>query len=149
MSQPAVSIDRFFVYGTLCRGQCREKCWPCQPLEITPGWTLGTLYGRADYPAMRPGNDRVRGECWRFDAGDLERVRTVLNQIEVTDQPGVPNLYDAVSVNVYRIDSIEQDELLEADCIGVAQAYHYSIPPERDGFVKLTPKSSREISWPE
>ncbi|TWT64974.1 gamma-glutamylcyclotransferase family protein [Allorhodopirellula solitaria] len=142
------SIDRFFVYGTLCRGQCRERCWPCQPLVVTPAWTWDKLYGRADYPAMRPGTDRVIGECWRFASDDLPRVRSVLDQIEVTGQPGVPNLYDPVVVEVYDLRSIQQEAISSAHCIGSAHAYHYSTPPEQDGFAWITPQNGQGVRWP-
>lgn len=143
------SITRFFVYGTLCRGQCREKCWPREPLEITPAWTFGTLFGRADYPAMRPGNDRVIGECWRFDADAIAHVRMVLDEIEVTDQPGMPNLYDAVAVEVFTLASIDQRVAASSDRIGLAQAYHYSNPPERDGFLRMASLGGQGIRWPD
>lgn len=144
----SASITRFFVYGTLCRGQCREKCWPLEPLEITPAWTFGTLYGRADYPAMRPGNDRVMGECWRFDAAAIAEVRMVLDEIEVTDQPGIPNLYDVVAVEVFTLASVDQPVTASSDRIGLAQAYHYSNPPEQDGFIKITPFVGHIVRWP-
>lgn len=143
----SASIARFFVYGTLCRGQCREKCWPLEPLEITPAWTFGTLYGRADYPAMRPGNDRVIGECWRFETDAIAHVRMVLDEIEVTDQPGMPNLYDAVVVEVFTLTSIDQHTIAATDRIGMAQAYHYSRTPELDGFLRMAAFRGQGVRW--
>ena len=150
MSQTAASdpICRFFVYGTLCRGQCRERCWPCVPLEITPAWTFGTLYSRHDYPAMRPGNDRVRGECWRFSPEQMSQVREVLDQVEGTDQPGVANLYDRVVVEVYPLASIDRAQVTTADQLGTAMAYHYATQPEQDGFQRVVPEKSCGVRWP-
>jgi gamma-glutamylcyclotransferase (GGCT)/AIG2-like uncharacterized protein YtfP len=150
MSQPPASepICRFFVYGTLCRGQCRERCWPCPPLDITPAWTFGTLYDRHDYPAMRLGHDRVRGECWRFAPEQMNLVREVLDQVEGTDQPGTANLYDRVVVEVYSLASIDRAQATTADQLGTALAYHYAVQPEQDGFQRIVPKKSLEVSWP-
>lgn len=135
LSEP--KIRHFFVYGTLCRGQCREKLWPERPLRVTPAWTRGTLYGRSDYPAMRPGGDRVNGECWEFEISEVPRVLHVLDQIEGTNQPGSPNLYDRVIVEAFPANS--PGTIIEAF------GYHYACDPEPHGFERIR---GDEIRWP-
>lgn len=91
------SVDCVFVYGTLKRGQCRQQCWPRQPLGIEPAWTLGRLYDVGPYPGLVEGTDRVLGELWRFAAADLPQTLRVLDGIEgYRDQPG--DLYVRVVV---------------------------------------------------
>ncbi|MCM2371245.1 gamma-glutamylcyclotransferase family protein [Aporhodopirellula aestuarii] len=141
-------IDSFFVYGTLCRGQCREKCWPFPPIEVTPGWVHGTLFDRADYPAMTPGEDRVTGELWRFAREVMDQVLQVIDEVEGTDQPGCPNLYDRVTCDVFTIESVARENVVEADCLTRAWGYHYSTPPELDGFVRIRPTPLLTVSWP-
>ncbi len=136
----------YFVYGTLCLGQCREKCWPLTPLSVHPAWVEGTLFGREDYPALRPGNQRVGGECWFFAKRDAERVTTVLDEIEVTNQPGHPNLYDRVELRANL--TVSSDPTSSADLkpqntadpptSWTASAYHYATDPLLDGFNRLT-----------
>ncbi len=85
----ATTIGCIFVYGTLKRGQCRERSWPRQPLSVEPAWTLGRLYDLGPYPALVAGDDRVRGELWRFAAEDLPETLRVLDGIEgFRNQPG-------------------------------------------------------------
>lgn len=141
-------IDSFFVYGTLCRGQCRERCWPHPPIAVTPGWVCGALYGRSDYPALTVGDDRVQGELWQFERVYLAEVLKVIDAVEGTHQPGTANLYDRVVVEVYRSDSIDQSEITSDDCIGKAWGYHYATPPELDGFVRIRPNVTQCVRWP-
>ncbi|TWT92585.1 gamma-glutamylcyclotransferase family protein [Neorhodopirellula pilleata] len=134
-------IRHFFVYGTLCRGQCRANLWPARPLRITPAWTTGQLYGRADYPAMRPGTDRVNGECWEFDAAEMPLVIRTLDEIEGTNQPGERNLYDRV---------VTQVRLLEgSETLIPAFGYHYATDPLADGFHRIVPIGAESgVRWP-
>ena len=84
----------FFAYGTLKRGQCRERCWPHEPCSVRDGWTLGSLYDLGPYPAMRSGGEFVQGEVWSFHANQLADVLAVLDEIEGTNQGSASNLYD-------------------------------------------------------
>tara|TARA_R110002049_G_scaffold285698_1_gene466776 strand:+ start:201689 stop:202111 length:423 start_codon:yes stop_codon:yes gene_type:complete len=134
------TIRSVFVYGTLKRGQCRESLWPVRPVAITPAWTRGTLFSRHDYPAMTGGNDRVRGECWQFDAERIAEVMRCLDVIEGANQPGTRDLYRRVIV-----------ELSDADggSLGLAFGYHYAIDPTQDGFVPVRPDApDRDVAWP-
>jgi gamma-glutamylcyclotransferase (GGCT)/AIG2-like uncharacterized protein YtfP len=72
-------VDCVFVYGTLKRGQVRERSWPRQPLAVEPAWTLGRLFDLGPYPGLLAGTDRVLGELWRFAAEDLPETLRVLD----------------------------------------------------------------------
>ncbi len=99
------NLNHVFVYGTLKRGQCRERCWPVSPVVIHPAWTFGKLVDLGPYPALLPGPDRVLGELWSFREEDFGRVIHVLDKVEVTNQPGIPNEYDRVLVDVALLKS--------------------------------------------
>ncbi|MAP08946.1 MAG: hypothetical protein CMM00_09090 [Rhodopirellula sp.] len=130
----------YFVYGTLCQGQCRQHCWPATPLGVHPAWVQGTLFGREDYPALRPGNQRVGGECWFFAKRDAERVTEVLDEIEVTNQPGHPNLYDRIELqaNLVSTSHLQPANVPAFPQTWTASAYHYATDPLLDGFERLT-----------
>lgn len=95
-------MDGVFVYGTLCHGQKRQHQWPVVPIAILPAWIHGTLHGAPWYPALKTGTDCVAGQCWLYGDSDIQTVLTRLDQIEVTNQPGVANEYDRVRVPVHR-----------------------------------------------
>ncbi len=126
-------MNQVFVYGTLKRDQCRGQMWPRTPTSIAPGWVRGTLFGRHDYPAMTPGDDRVRGELWRFEMSDMDAVMKVLDQIE-----GCPVLYVRAVVDVFDSDDAG---------LGQAHAYHYAVDPKGDGFVRVVPVDGL-VAWP-
>jgi gamma-glutamylcyclotransferase (GGCT)/AIG2-like uncharacterized protein YtfP len=71
-----------FVYGTLKRGEVRERMWPRQPLVIEPAEVRGALYDLGPYPALAAGDDRVAGELWHFAAADLPATLAALDRIE-------------------------------------------------------------------
>ena len=126
-----------FVYGTLKQGQCRQHYWPVQPAGIQVGWVRGSLYGRADYPAMTAGQDRVLGELWRFDAGDIDRVLRTLDRVEGTNQDGLPDLYHRVSIEAWDLDN---------HSCGLAWTYLYATDPVQDGFVRI--EAVGPVRWP-
>ena len=134
-------INSVFVYGTLKRGQCREKCWPVMPIRVSPAWTLGTLFSRDDYPAMLAGDDRVAGECWEFDSDVINQVMHRLDEVEWTNQPGQPDMYHRVTIDLFDMDG---------NPIPAAYAYHYATDPLADGFQIVLPKSKGDyVAWPE
>ena len=136
----ASAIDAVFVYGTLKRGQCRAGLWPSSPHSIKQAWVRGRLHDRSDYPAMTPGDDRVRGELWRFPAEAMPRVLEVLDQVEGTNQPETTDLYVRVQVKV--IDA--QDRSL-----GNAYTYLYATDPLLDGFRVIEPSGQdADVAWP-
>lgn len=87
------ALIHFFVYGTLKRGECREKCWPRRPLNVEPAWTLGTLFDTGPYPALRPGHDPVLGEVWSFPTEDFAVVASELDIVEEFQECRENNLY--------------------------------------------------------
>lgn len=93
-------LEHVFVYGTLKRGQCREDLWPKVPVSVAPAWTWGSLFDLGPYPALLGGSDRVLGELWSFEPSEMATVLEVLDQIEGTNQPGLPNEYDRQQVQV-------------------------------------------------
>lgn len=134
------STASVFVYGTLKRDQCRGHLWPARPISVVAAWTRGVLMGRADYPAMVPGDDRVLGEVWTFDDRDMPEVLRVLDEIEGTNQPGYADLYVRVVVETF-----DQN----GSPLGPANAYHYAGDPAGDGFIRITPESEGDgVSWP-
>ena len=134
------TIQSVFVYGTLQRGQCREGLWPAVPSRVEPAWTRGALYHRADYPAMTAGADRVLGQRWEFPPAVLDRVIAVLDQIEGANQPGQPDLYRRVAVELLS---------LQGQPLGAAFGYHYAADPAGDGFQRLVPPTAGDfVQWP-
>lgn len=153
-------ICNFFVYGTLCRGQCRANLWPAAPQKIVPAWVSGELFGRKDYPAMRPGTARIAGECWQFDQIDVPTVIRALDRIEGTNQPGAANLYDRVLLKAFPLERFG-DEILHSvdhrqdpgsnfpDSGVLAYGYHYAIDPREHGFCQIRPSAEDSLCrWP-
>ena len=71
-----------FVYGTLKRGQSREKSWPRMPLSVTTAMVRGHLYDLGRYPGLIDGGDVVAGELWSFSTADMPPTLAVLDEIE-------------------------------------------------------------------
>jgi len=139
----------FFVYGTLKRGQCREKCWPISPLNVDAAWTFGQLYDLGAYPALLVDDQslaqRVAGELWCFREADLQAVADVLDRIEGTGQPDQPNEYDRVELTV----TIDKSEIQV-----VAHTYVYARANYLHHVAKRMPASlekgdHRYCVWPE
>ena len=126
-----------FVYGTLKRGQCRARCWPREPRRVRAGWVRGCLYGRADYPAMTEGSDRVLGELWEFSTAEIAAVLTTLDQIEGANQPGCDDLYRRLTTPVWD---------LSGEWLGAAWTYHYASSPQADGFLPI--RGADLVCWP-
>lgn len=136
-------LHHLFVYGTLKRGQCRESCWPIAPLSVVAAWTLGRLYDLGPYPAMIQGSTPVAGQVWSYEGHAIEKVRQVLDCIEVTNQPGIPNEYDRVKVDVHTLDGLTL----------VAETYLFSRPDQlvQIGTLHaetLEYRSKRYAIWP-
>jgi gamma-glutamylcyclotransferase (GGCT)/AIG2-like uncharacterized protein YtfP len=85
MSPP---VDAIFVYGTLQRGEVRERCWPRKPLRIEWGTIRGQLRDLGDYPALVAGVDLILGELWQIAQTDMEATLAVLDEIEWYGQDG-------------------------------------------------------------
>jgi gamma-glutamylcyclotransferase (GGCT)/AIG2-like uncharacterized protein YtfP len=75
-------IYHFFVYGTLMRGQCREKCWPHPPMRVEAAVIQAALYDLHDYPAIAKGTGVVRGEVWELRPEHMAETLRVLDEVE-------------------------------------------------------------------
>ncbi|QDT05447.1 AIG2-like family protein [Rubripirellula lacrimiformis] len=136
-----------FAYGTLKQGQCRAHLWPAEPISIRPAWIRGCLFDRHDYPAVVAGNGIVVGEIRLFADSDIDRVMTVLDQIEGCHQPGLPNLYDRAVVQAYPYDGEAPDQQTpNAIPMAMANAYFYARDPIADGFRKVV--TDGPAVWP-
>lgn len=82
MNASSAEVLPIFVYGTLKRGQIRERCWPHSPVRIETATTLGRLFDVGPYPALLPGSRLVAGELWFVAAEHLEETLRVLDEIE-------------------------------------------------------------------
>lgn len=123
--EPVLAV---FVYGTLKTGQCRQGCWPAQPLRIEKAWTRGELYDTGPYPALFAGSDSVAGELWIFSGQTIARVLKALDQVEEYE-PGreTTNLYNRVVV-----ECIDQ-----AGNVHHAYTYLYARADERKRFQRV------------
>lgn len=123
-----------FVYGTLKRGQCRERCWPRTPVSVEPAEVAGLLFDLGAFPALWHGQGRVAGELWHFHEDDMRSVLETLDRIEgYANSPG----------DLYR------RERVAVKCgVGLATAWTYvfaDTPPAyalMAGEVVCWPKSS-------
>jgi len=71
-----------FVYGTLKRGEVRERCWPAKPIAVEPATVRGALYDLGPYPALAVGDDIVAGELWQLAPGDMPATLAALDRVE-------------------------------------------------------------------
>lgn len=76
------TAEAIFVYGTLQRGELRERCWPRQPLRIEWCTLRGQLRDLGAFPAMVAGEDLILGELWHIAAADMEATLATLDEIE-------------------------------------------------------------------
>ena len=58
-----------FVYGTLMRGELRERCWPHQPLCVIPACVRGLLYDLGTTRRLL-----VAMIAWRENSGALRPI---------------------------------------------------------------------------
>lgn len=136
-------LHHVFVYGTLKKGQCREKCWPIPAVAVRPAWTLGELYDLGPYPALLRGKRRIAGQLWSFNQCDIWAVTQALDSIECTNQPNVPNEYDRVSVPVFTLEQLEHQ----------AEIYLFANPEQLQTTARLVEASlsfqnQRYVVWP-
>jgi gamma-glutamylcyclotransferase (GGCT)/AIG2-like uncharacterized protein YtfP len=79
---------KFFVYGTLQRGEERAKFWPRPPLQIEMAYTIARMHDLGPYPALLEGDDRVRGELWTLAEADVSTTLEALDVVEGFNQGG-------------------------------------------------------------
>ena len=125
-----------FVYGTLKRGYRNEHVWPTIPLHVESAWVRGRLFGRADYPALIPGNDAVAGELWTFEPAKIKCVVAALDELEGTTTNSERDLYHRVIVDVH-LNIGSRDEHSAAV---LAFTYFYNGSPEERGFRRVLPE---------
>ena len=132
-----------FVYGTLKRGEIREKRWPRRPLQILPAWTRGFLHDTGPYPAMVAGTDRVLGELWFVADEDLAETLRVLDRIECYGTGGV-DLYVRVTVDC---ETLPAKELPGEQHLAYTYLYaedisrHVRVRPSADGYCRWSRSS--------
>lgn len=132
----AAKVCHIFVYGTLQRGQCRERCWPHRPVQIERGTIRAALYDLGPYPAIGPGDDVVRGELWEIAPNDIEQTLRVLDEVEGYSQLG-DDLY------VRRLVTCRTDDGREV----VAWTYYYGDAPRLDQKPRVSPNDAGEVLW--
>jgi len=129
-------VTALFVYGTLQRGQCRERCWPHAPLAVEPAVARGGLYDLGPYPALVEGDDLIGGELWRLAPEHMERTLAVLDEVEDA-AVGETGLY------VRRII----DCRTAAGQSVAAYAYFYSRPAEIAHHRRIMPGEDGVCRW--
>lgn len=129
--------NHIFVYGTLQRGQCRERCWPHAPLRIDEGTIRATLYDLGPYPAIGPGDDLVRGEIWEFAAGQMADTLRILDEVEGYNQSG-GDLY------VRRLVTCRLESGVEV----VAWSYYFGDADRLPASRRIKPGQQPWCQWP-
>lgn len=126
-----------FVYGTLKRGEQRQRMWPHEPVEVRRATVLAALYDLGPYPAMGEGEDPVAGELWFPKAEHTEATLAALDAIECFGQ-------DDVDLYVRRIAQCREaaGELLRAYTYFYADeellADARRVRPDSDGCCRWT-----------
>lgn len=128
---PALPV---FVYGTLMRGESREKKWPCAPVSVEPATVDGALVAFPKYPALVEGPGRVAGELRTLAPEDVARTLEVLDRIEGFDQSGADDLYQR---QIVECTLASGEERLAYTYFLAARAHSAQmIPPEADGATR-------------
>ena len=113
--------------------------WPVEPIEVQIAWVHGKLFGRRDYPAMKPGTNRVLGEIWRFDDSDIDNVFRSLDILEGTNGSSPDDLYHRAIVSAHD---------LNGQPLGNANTYLYVRDPNANGFHLIAPQDDGYVAWP-
>ncbi len=138
MQDPPVPspITVLFVYGTLQRGQCRERCWPHAPLRVERAVIHGRLHDLGPYPALVEGDDVVGGEAWHLAPEHVECTLAVLDDVEDT-AVGEAGLYARRVVQCRT----------EAGGTLSAYAYYYSRPQDIAAQPRVSPGDDGVCRW--
>ncbi|MFO0819092.1 MAG: gamma-glutamylcyclotransferase family protein [Pirellulales bacterium] len=136
-------IDAIFVYGTLKRGQVRERCWPRAPVRVVAAVMRGELHDLGPYPALIPGDDRVLGELWFLRAEDVAESLRVLDEVECYGIDDV-DLYVRRVVECEELESSERHSAFVYHLANENDARaHPRVPPRADGLVEWLPTDPR------
>ncbi|WP_417739389.1 gamma-glutamylcyclotransferase family protein [Rosistilla oblonga] len=131
----------FFVYGTLKRGECRERMWPHAPLQIQAAFVRGCLYDLGPYPAMIAGGDWVAGEVWSIATQHVQQTLAVLDEIEDYDASRANNLYNRLQVPWHlRPDAAAADSK--------AYTYHYARTEYLMAGQRIKSPAGDPVQWP-
>jgi gamma-glutamylcyclotransferase (GGCT)/AIG2-like uncharacterized protein YtfP len=146
-------ICRFFVYGTLKRGECRAIHWPRTPRDVSVAFVRAKLFDLGPYPALWCGDtdtdgdfdddsDWVEGEVWTLDDADVEETCRVLDEVEETNQPGLLNQYDRIVVRAFTKPDGDTSEL--------AFAYQFATRQGLDESMRIRPIGNSQFArWPD
>lgn len=130
-SQPG-QLAKFFVYGTLQRGEVRERCWPRPPLCVEPAYAYARLHDLGPYPAIVEGGDRVRGELWTLAPEDVPATLLALDAVEGYDQGG-PDWYVRRTITCWTLDGVSHGAFTYY--LGAGQDIQFApiVPPDAEG----------------
>lgn len=127
----------FFVYGTLRRGECRQRCWPHTPQRVLAATTRGRLLHLGDYPGLIAGDHEIVGELWYFTPTEIESTMAVLDEVEGYNQPLSPNLYVRDVIDCLTLDHVDVQ----------AYAYRYARYDPRSSWVEIEPDQQGRCDW--
>lgn len=129
-------ILAIFVYGTLQRGEERERCWPFPPQRIDLAEIRAELYDLGAYPAIIAGRDRVVGECWKFAPPHLAGTLEVLDEIEG---------YGQGDVDLY-IRRVVECRTVRGERV-TAYTYFYAREDEARSYQRVIPSPDGFCRW--
>lgn len=130
-------VTTVFVYGTLQRGEVRERCWPHAPLKIEWGTLRGQLRDLGEYPALVAGEDLVLGELWHIAECDIGPTLLALDQIECFGQDDV-DLYIRETVTCRTLSGEERQAFTYKYANPVEITLAPLVMPDQDGFCRWT-----------
>ncbi|MEO8495546.1 MAG: gamma-glutamylcyclotransferase family protein [Planctomycetota bacterium] len=130
------SVAGIFVYGTLQRGEVRERCWPRQPLRIEWATIRGQLRDLGEYPALVAGEDVILGELWHIAGTDMAATLAVLDEIEGFRE-NEADLYIREIVACRTLDGLERQ----------AYTYRYAKPGEIEMAPSVVPDADGICRW--
>ncbi len=125
-----------FVYGTLKRGEVRERMWPRGAVLIEEATARGRLFDLGSYPALADGDDVIRGELWHVREEDLPVTLDSLDAIEC---------YGNEEVDLY-VRRIIECRTLGGD-VRRAYTYLFANPDELDGVLVVMPDDDGFCRW--
>jgi gamma-glutamylcyclotransferase (GGCT)/AIG2-like uncharacterized protein YtfP len=132
-SQPTA----IFVYGTLQRGQCRERNWPRPPMRIEDATVQGALYDLGPYPALVEGNDCIAGELWHLTDADLPETLRELDRVEAF-YGRADDLYQRVTIRCHTPTGPV-----------LAWTYRYARPGDMKVAQRIAPSATTgQCRWP-
>lgn len=132
-----LTVTSVFVYGTLKRGQCRERCWPRRPETVQPATIAGRLHDLGPYPALLEGVDRILGELWKFDLDDMPETLRALDEVECYGT-------DDVDLYVRRIIACTTEDGATVR----AFTYYLANPAQANGCPVVPPNAEGLCVWP-